>query len=423
MRWGRLTIAVALALGGRGALAFHEGGVAACEGCHSMHGDPDASKSGPNLLVASDPSSTCLQCHATTGPGTYQVYTSNVMSGIVPQQYTPGGDFAWLQRTFLWPNAKGTTETSPGERHGHSIVAQDYGLAADSVNLTSPGGSYPSDRLTCISCHDPHGRYRQLSDGSITSSGTPTFASGSYGGMDLKTPFPGFSVGTYRLLGGVGYLPKSAGAVQPFFSPPPVALAPWSYNRSERVTETRVAYGTGMSEWCQNCHANIHATSDPSQTFKHPVGASARLATGGEFSIYNNYIRTGVLTGAQATSYTSLVPYEEGLANRTVLAQHAVSDGTQTSGPTTGGENVMCLSCHRAHATGWDHALRWNMPQSGTITFGSSWPGVDAIGDARLPANAQGRLQAETRAAMYDRDPSIYSAYQKTLCNKCHAQD
>ncbi len=83
----------------------------------------------------------------------------------------------------------------------------------------------------------------------------------------------------------------------------------------------------------------------------------------------------------------------------------------------------MCLSCHRAHATAWDHALRWNMPQSGTIVFGGAWPGVDAPGVAGLAANAQGRTQAETRAGMYDRDASAYASFQKVLCNKCHAQD
>ena len=130
-----------------------------------------------------------------------------------------------------------------------------------------------------------------------------------------------------------------------------------------------------------------------------------------------------MLTGTQLTSYTSMVPYEEGSIDRSTLSQHAVSDGSFTSGPSTGQENVMCLSCHRAHATGWDHATRWNMPPTGTIVFGGVWPGWNATGDAALAANAQGRTQAETQAAMYDRDAKSYSAYQKILCNKCHGQD
>ena len=87
----------------------------------------------------------------------------------------------------------------------------------------------------------------------------------------------------------------------------------------------------------------------------------------------------------------------------------------------------MCLSCHRAHASGWDWAMRWNMRDAsintGYVTVGGQWPGLDATGDAALPANAQGRTQAETRGAMYDRDPTAYAPYQRALCNKCHAQD
>lgn len=419
----RLALAVALALVAGRTLAFHEGGAASCEGCHSMHGTPSGREAGAGLLAGSDPSSTCLQCHGGTTRGTYQVFTSNIGPGVVPQQLTPGGDFAWLQRSFLWPDAKGGTVTSPGERHGHSVVANDWGFSADSTNRTAPGGFYPADQLTCISCHDPHGGFRQLADGTVSSTGSPILASGSYGGAALVQPGAGFSVGVYRLLGGAGYKPRSF-TVQPFSAPPPVALSPASYNRSERDADTRVAYGAGMSEWCQNCHTNIHVTSSQAAAaFKHPAGATARLATGGELNIYNQYIRTGVLTGVQSTSYTSMVPYEEGTTSRPVLAPRAVSDGSQTSGPTTGGENVMCLSCHRAHASGWDHALRWNMPASGTIVFGGAWPGIDGVGDARLPANAQGRLQAETQAAMYDRNSASYAAYQKTLCNKCHGQD
>jgi hypothetical protein len=82
----------------------------------------------------------------------------------------------------------------------------------------------------------------------------------------------------------------------------------------------------------------------------------------------------------------------------------------------------MCLSCHRAHATAWDHALRWNNPPSGYIVVGGSWPGTDAAGPAGLDEFAQGRTRAETEAAMYGRAASSYAEYQKVLCNKCHGQ-
>jgi hypothetical protein len=419
----RLAIVVALALASGRARAFHSGGVGACEGCHTMHAQ-GAPAAGPSLLSGSDPSSTCLSCHGGQNTGGYQVMTTGLTSGVPPRNYTPGGDFGWLLKSYNWVGANGI-ETSPGEHHGHSVVAADFGLYSDPARTTAPGGTYPSDQLTCISCHDPHGKYRLNSDASVTTKGSPITGSGSYGGIALAQPSVGTSLGVYRLLGGSGYVPKSAGSVVPFFSNPPVALSPQTYNQSERATDVRVAYGSGMSEWCQNCHPSIHAAtqSNTTGTFQHPVGATARLNSGGELAIYNNYVRTGVLTGSQLSSYTSMVPYEEGTIDRPSLAAHAVSDGSMTSGPSTGQENVMCLSCHRAHASGWDHGTRWNLPASGTIVFGGAWAGWNAVGDAALPANAQGRMQAETQAAMYDRDAKSYASYQKVLCNKCHAQD
>ncbi len=423
----RFALALLAAASTQTALAFHDGGVGACEGCHSMHGKQDGTKAGAFLLVGSDPSSACLTCHATTAQGTYQVFTSRNVPQVPPAQLTPGGDFGWLLKSYAWLAPDGAQESSPGEGHGHSVVAADYGLVQDSVRLTAPGGSFPSSQLGCTSCHDPHGRYRLLPDGTVGTAGAPVVASGSYGGSALALPGVAGAVGVYRLLGGVGYAQRIAGPGTPipFGAAPPVALSPQAYNRSERVTETRVAYGAGLSEWCSNCHGSIHVqqVSNSTSAFRHASGSTARLSGGGELAIYNNYVRTGVLTGTQATSYTSLVPYEESLRDRTQLALRAVSDGSATAGPSTGFENVTCLTCHRAHASGWDHALRWNMPASGIIVFGGSWPGLDASGEAALARNAQGRTRGEVQAAMYDRNASTFSPYQKVLCNKCHAQD
>jgi hypothetical protein len=439
VRWPTLTFALLLAIGPDRALAFHDGGVGACEGCHTMHNSQGGAavatgvpqyQAGPYLLKASDQSGVCLNCHGGITPSTYRVFTLGATSLTPPSAFTPGGDFAWLTRDYAWTGST-QTELSPGERHGHSIVWADRGLASDSMLTRAPGGGtgggYPSSDLTCISCHDPHGRSRLHADGTQSSTGSPIKGSGSYGGTAFRQPDAVASVGAYRLLGGVGYSNKAAGSTFAFQNPAPIALAPTDYSRSERTIQVRVAYGKGMSEWCANCHAGIHVQTLPpaysTSIFVHPAGGGALLTAGGEAAIYNQYVRTGVLTGSQATSYASLVPFEEGTDQRLALAPHATSDGSAPGGPVTGVETVTCLSCHRAHATAWDHAVRWNMPASGLITIGGAWPGLDATGAAGLPANAQGRTQAETRAGMYDRDASSFAPYQKVLCNKCHAKD
>ena len=52
--------------------AFHDAGVADCQGCHTMHNsqdgalvDPDSPNGNDYLLVDASPSDVCLGCHAT----------------------------------------------------------------------------------------------------------------------------------------------------------------------------------------------------------------------------------------------------------------------------------------------------------------------------------------------------------------------
>ena len=249
---------------------------------------------------------------------------------------------------------RGWRGNSPGERHGHNIVALDYRFAPDAGRATAPGGSFPAARLSCISCHDPHGKYRRLADGSIGKTGIPIQASGSYN--TSPDPSGDRAVGVYRLLGGKGYV-SSLYDGAPFTADPPAAVSPENYNRPEDRGDTRVAYGKGMSEWCANCHpAQLGGTGGGKA---HPAGNNIKFSSA-VVANYNAYVASGNLTGNPSTSYTSMVPFEMGTADYALLKGTAASTGGQTAGPGTS-SNVMCLSCHRAHASGWDHAMRWNM--------------------------------------------------------------
>jgi predicted CXXCH cytochrome family protein len=407
-------LALGLLLVASSATAFHDGSVGQCESCHVMHG----TNPGAYLLAGSDSSSVCLNCHGGGIQREYTVLTTNTMPGTPPINYGPAGDFAWVGKNFTWLDRKGGIHMSPGEEHGHNVVASQFGLFRDVTHSTAPGGLYPSDKLSCISCHDPHGRYRVSANGLSTSS-PPTSSSGSYGAQPAQSE----AVGVYRLLAGGGYVPRSIPLAPAFLNNPPIAVAPLSWNRNERLTQTRVAYGSGMSEWCANCHGQLHTPFAPpsASSFMHPSGNTAKLAKNRISNVYNAYVKTGDLSGTLLTSYSSLVPYEEGSTDTLALARHANSDGSNAAGPSTGSENVMCLSCHRAHASGWDHGLRWNA-KSDAVVVGGQWPGIDATGNASEREYAQGRTTAETRAAMYEREPTAFASFQTSLCNKCHAK-
>lgn len=393
---------------GSGETTFHNGGTGDCRGCHTT----------PPELKGSDPGSTCLLCHqapaGTSQPSGSYVATAT-LSSFLCVQLPPGGDFCWLKKSYRWQSSGvqglGQTQESPGERHGHNIVALDFGYVADAGLAFAPGGTYPGSALSCISCHDPHGNYRRGADGTISVTGLPIVASGSY--SNSPDPDAAGTVGVYRLLGGKGYLPKNPTGVSPFTADPPAAVAPPSYNRAEDSGETRVAYGSGMSEWCRNCHVTIGTSSGHG----HPSGNSALLSQEA-ISIYNAYVSTGKLTGTAAASYTSMVPFEMGTNDYALLKKVANSNNSELAGP-EGSANVMCLTCHRVHASGWDSIARWNM-QTEFIVYRGVFPGID--NDAP-PEYAQGRLAAETRKTFYDRPASLYGIYQRSLCNKCHAKD
>ena len=404
------------------AASFHSGGVGECAGCHSMH-RTDAGESGTRAdnsvsLTGSDPGSTCLKCHLKSGekhPNSYLVATADedMPSGVPPAQLSPGGDLGWVKKSYRWGAGGGDGGgSSPGERHGHNIVALDYRFAPDAGQTTAPGGSFPAARLSCISCHDPHGKYRRHADGSIGTRGLPIQGSGSYN--TSPDPAGDRAVGVYRLLGGKGYA-SSLYDGAPFTEDPPAAVSPENYNRAEDRGDTRVAYGKGMSEWCSNCHpAQLGGTGGGKA---HPAGNNIKFSPAVAAN-YNAYVASGNLTGNPSTSYSSMVPFEMGTADYGLLKGTA-STGGQTAGPGAS-SNVMCLSCHRAHASGWDHAMRWNM-KSEFLVFNGEYPGVEV--SEVPPRIAEGRTRAETRRAYYERPATRFATYQRSLCNKCHAKD
>ncbi len=378
---------------------FHAGWTGRCEGCHGY-------VTGAANLTASE---ICLRCHAAASPRDYQVATYPFPPpGSPPAALTPAGDFAYLRKSYYWNEPTGEQATSPGERHGHNIIAPAYGFMQDMTLPTAPGGSYPSDILSCVSCHDPHGNYRIVDEGgTIATSGNPIVSSGSYGDLPTATE----AVGSYRLLAGKGYRTKSYD--NPFQYDPPLTVAPRNYNRPETYTDTRVAYGKGTTEWCANCHEQI-LTNGNAAGHIHPAGVELGDTVAG---MYNRYLKTGDLNGSRLNAFTSLVPYQS--SDTTGIAQLAqLTVSTAGPGPS---DKVTCLSCHRAHASAWNAGMRWNT-KGEFITVAGGYPGID-MPEKLAFRNAGGKTEVEYKKALYDRDVSRFATYQRSLCNKCHGKD
>jgi hypothetical protein len=360
------------------ALAFHDGSVASCDGCHTMHNSlmgvtMTLTGADPTqyLTKGTDASSTCLSCHKSNSKN-YAVWTTT------GSKYSPGGDFYWLTKTFTWSG-----NSSKGENHGHSIIAADFGLiTGDTIRTKAPGGTFPSSYLSCASCHNPHG--------TVKSRAGAVIGSGSYGAVETKDEETTY--GNFRILGDVGY--QSTGSPAPFIYPPPVAYAP-SLSSSETDTN-HTDYGSGMSEWCANCHAGFLTNNGK----KHPVDNLGSTISGN----YNNYIATGVAGGTQATSYLSLVPFERNTTDVTQLNPNSTVGTTSNS-------RVMCLTCHRAHASAFKASFRWDYTTS-------------LLAESHPMSTDGGVTGSDVLNSYYGRNIATeFGAGQKSLCNKCHMED
>jgi hypothetical protein len=331
--------------------ALHDGGVAHCDACHSMHNSVDGVDNGGGgayLQVGSDPSSTCLTCHASYG---------QFSDGSA---YRAGGDFYWVTKNYSW-TAWGSLHESTGDSHGHNVIAADEtGLDADATLATAPGGTYLASQLGCNSCHDPHGKQ-----------GNESLL---YGDQPTGANYPG---GAYI-----------------FDNPAPVFL---NAGRTKDVTDSdHSAYGSGMSEWCANCHPGFYDTVG-----KHPSGNNTGAAMNGEATNYNAYVATGDLSGMQGTAYWEIVPFEDGATDTTGL------DTGSTMGPNSTA-NVMCLSCHRAHASAFPNIGKWYFEDTLMLT------------DSHPKLTDTGATAADVANMYYGR---VITAEQRSFCNKCHAQD
>lgn len=327
-----ITMVLGLALASP-ARPFHDGGVANCGGCHTLHNSADGLPVTPGpangySLLAETPSDVCLRCHAQSLGAVLG------MNPLAPPVEKGAGNFVFLLENELYDGAEEPAPAVPGDAAGHNVVAPAYGLDADSRHSTAPGGTFPASELGCTSCHDPHG-----SD-------------------------------AFRLLHGAG--PVQAG-VATFGAPAPSASGISLGGSVDERLDRHTAYRSGMAAWCGNCHGRYH--DGDGTAFQHPVDEPFDLATRDQYNLYDGH--DTVVAGNQATAYLPEVPFEDGTA---VPDSRSGPDNTS---------RLSCVSCHRAHATSAPAAGRWDFnvatlsedgDRSGSWAIPNPYPSPDQPG-------------------------------------------
>lgn len=344
-----------------------------CENCHTMHNSQSGATQvhvgvgagwnpGTNQLTNGDTftertqllRSDCVGCHSATNNTTTIINDGNGnkvpivfnMGGTYPANALAGGNFA--------------LNTGSANIYGHNV----QGISNIDTLAVAPG-----TEVGCgVSCHDS----LALSDAATTSPfNYDGISQGNFNGCKAchnKVGHHNSSDTSYRFLGGhnegggvnlvegkVGGLPAGASYEDPNWEVAANSTTHNFYKKSGVVKDS-------MGAFCAGCHQDFHANGLGPDVFsgidnggddntdgsivvnsaganpwlRHPTNVNIPLDPLGEY------------VAMDGAAYNPAVPVAQDSAD--LPNQHSINAGDQ----------VMCLSCHRAHASEYPDALRFN---------------------------------------------------------------
>lgn len=297
--------------------AFHDAASLICNKCHTMHysegggapsmPDGDTSgltASGPNkhLLYYASVTDLCLVCHR--GATGTTIDSETAWSVFEANTDTPGGDFDSSDAT----EANGHNPSLTGTGVTSALLSQDGTLTSDPPG--DSGGALA--RWDCVSCHSAHGgsdcfAYRNLSltVNSVDVSGT--IGSTNTQEADLSSAYSTTNHNVY-------------------------------WNGSDTAGDSTTRFGA----WCGACHGDFHGDDDDTGNTVDADGDWIRHPSA--------YALGTTIAGNYTTTYDPGIPLVSPQADSWTTGTVTVSND----------EEVFCLTCHQAHATGFANAVRWD---------------------------------------------------------------
>lgn len=290
------------------ALAFYGtanaiGGV--CSNCHTMHNSQDGvTAAGNDTLLKS--ATECLGCHAGTG-----VTGAPIIDESLGANMPSGGSF----------NVDYATSSTYTHNVKEFVDASMHAAGAGMVDTkwvnTPPGGTALATQLQCAGTVGCHG------DGS--QAGSTDAVKGMH--HATKTTYKFLFVGgsTAAPIGGTSSANYEVGGAT-------------AANHNLYSAES----GESISTFCNNCHDDFHGT-----------GATE---TGGIASPWKRHPTDYALTAsmASATADYATTPWAFTATDLSGMST------TTAAGYTAANAQVMCLSCHRAHASNQPDLLRFD---------------------------------------------------------------
>lgn len=288
-----------------------------CSNCHTMHysqdgAAPTGGSGGPNAHLLLNG---CLGCHTGTG-----IAGAPLVDGT-DLTYTAGGSFA----NGVTADAM-THNVVDGLTAWTTVVGVD-----DKLGNVAPGGVTLTSQLKCAGaqgCHGSHVATETTSDQGIKGF---HHASTSYAYLRIATGNVGEGTDVYGIGSSTWEKTAGGGALTTNHN---------VYCASDGTDDV------GISKFCANCHNTFHATTSSGGSWiRHPTdNPTSVLAGTPTVDVLNNpyaFTKTQIDTGMLTTDMATGTAY------------------TKANG------NVMCMSCHRAHATKYADILRWDYTNAG----------------------------------------------------------
>jgi hypothetical protein len=401
--------------GGLNTKQYHSYDGLICTDCHTLHNSEDGVKVGVDgtgkvstgagpfreLLKRGDWTDMCLSCHkqgqntassaalpgvsngidATTGID-YGNWTAPIVmttDGVDPAGVSmPGGD-------FYWSNIDPKRGHNPAYTKGSLASATSDFMAADpTLGSLPPGGAAITDgEWSCHSCHGMHSRFsdtysawRQLKRkvNGIVVTGNETAGTVETSGGNSGATTAGFEPIRSNSRGdivGTDYV-----ATRPDGHP----LEGASLFADESDTNKNV-YRGGFSSFCAACHGDFHGgagetrgtangkTNINNSWQRHPTnvkmnetavvmsGSSAVAGSKYGITTYTKQITNKQTSDANPVGYDWRYPLVQPDTDFTVTS----ADPSMATAATALGESrIMCLTCHKAHASKFENMTRWD---------------------------------------------------------------
>lgn len=379
-----------------------------CTDCHTLHnsegGAAVALDGGPNgeLLVRGNWTDMCLSCHkegqntsataalpsvANTGWTAPIVMT---LTGTAPGGVSmPGGDFYYSN---LDPKKGHNPAYSNHEVDG---TPSSVFMAADPTLLDNPpGGTLAIAEWSCHSCHGMHARFsdsyaswrqlqRQVNGINVTGDTSALGVETVPGNKAQNAAYEPIKSNSRGDIQGTNYVNKRKDGND---------LEAADLFAAESDSNKNV-YRGGFSSFCSACHGDFHGGLTESRATNN---TNTRVA--------GSWVRhpTNVKMNEAGSKYTMTASYSKAMSNsqgnnpnplgydwRYPLVQPDASFIVKSTVPSMtdattaiGDDRIMCLTCHKAHATQYENMTRWDTNGHAFLPVGGTdLDGTASIGD------------------------------------------